>query len=424
MTGEKYLNVQLAVIGAGPAGLGAAIEARKKGISDIVIIERDDEAGGILNQCIHTGFGVKLFGEELSGPEYAGRFIRECAELKIPVLTNTMVLALSKDKTITAINRERGVFEIKAETVILATGCRERPRGALMIPGDRPAGIFTAGTAQRFVNIEGMIPGREVVILGSGDIGLIMARRLTLEGAHVAAVLELREYCAGLQRNIVQCLEDFGIPLMLSHTVTKIHGKKRVTGVTVAKVNQDGCPIPDTETLIRCDTLLLSVGLIPENEVAQSAGITIDQSINAPLVNERLQTSVQGIFACGNCLQVHDLADDVTLEAQRAGRSAAAFIRKQTKPPAFHIRTVAGNGVRYVIPSEIRSADDDVVFSFRTDNIYRNAAVVVQSGNKMLYRRKKIKLSPGEMEQIVIKKEQFPQSDGTLLFFVEAGDSV
>ncbi|MHB1314667.1 MAG: NAD(P)/FAD-dependent oxidoreductase [Christensenellales bacterium] len=422
MTGESSLNVQLAVIGAGPAGLAAAIEAQKNGITDIVILEREAEAGGILKQCIHTGFGLQLFREELSGPEYARRFISECEALGIQVLTNTMALSLSGGKTITAANSTRGVFAIRAKSVVLATGCRERPRGALRIPGERPAGIYTAGTAQKFVNIDGMLPGREIVILGSGDIGLIMARRLTLEGAHVSAVLELREYSAGLQRNIVQCLEDFDIPLLLSHTVTKIHGKDRVSGVTAARVDPNSGPVLETEFYIPCDTLLLSVGLIPENEVAQSAGIVLNEDLNSPVVDERLQTSIEGIFACGNGLQVHDLADDVTLESFRAGRSAAEYVLGCAAAPSFSVRTVAGSGLRYVLPSSIRSANEDITFSFRTDNVYRNAVVQVQSGGKVIFQKKRTKMSPGEMEHIILKKELVSQMGETLQFSLQEGE--
>jgi len=412
-------NVQLAVIGAGPAGLAAAIAARKNRIEDIVILEREAEPGGILKQCIHTGFGLHLFGEELTGPEYAQRFIDECAALNIQVLTGTMVLSLSKDKTITAVNSKNGVFTIRPESVILATGCRERPRGALMIPGDRPAGIFTAGTAQKYVNIDGMLPGKEIVILGSGDIGLIMARRLTLEGAHVKAVLELKEYSAGLQRNIVQCLEDFDIPLKLSHTVVKIHGKKRLSGVTAAQVDANYHPVPGTEVFIPCDTLLLSVGLIPENELARGACIDLNADINAPIVDERLESSIPGVFACGNALQVHDLADNVTLESQRAGKNAAEYIKGSASVPGPGIRVEAGNGLRYVLPYIVHSAKEDVTFSFRTDNVYSKAVLTAYSGGKTVLEKKKAKITPGEMEHVTVKKELLLKLSGDLRFSLQ-----
>ena len=419
MTRKKESNVQLAVIGAGPAGLAAAIEAKKNGIDDIVILEREAEAGGILRQCIHTGFGLRLFGEELSGPEYAQRFINECERLKIPVLTNTMVLSLAGDKTITAVNSVSGVFMIHAKSVILSTGCRERPRGALMIPGDRPAGIFTAGTAQKYVNIDGMLPGREIVILGSGDIGLIMARRLTLEGAHVRTVLELKEYSAGLQRNIVQCLEDFNIPLLLGHTVVRIHGKERVNGVTAAKVDEQYHAITGTETFIPCDTLLLSVGLIPENELAKGASIELNEALNAPVVDERLETSIPGIFTCGNALQVHDLADDVTLEARRAGKNAVEYVQGHTDSNVLDIRVEAGKGIHYVLPYKVHSGNGDVQFSFRTDNVYRNVILKADNEGRNVLTKGKNKMTPGEMEHVTIKKEVLSRMSGKLSFSLE-----
>ena len=317
----------IVIIGGGPAGLSAAVAARKNGTESILILERDKELGGILNQCIHNGFGLHTFQEELTGPEYAGRFITQVIELGIKYKLHTMVMDISADKVITAMNREDGMFQIQAKAVILAMGCRERSRGALNIPGYRPAGIFSAGTAQRLVNIEGYLPGRKVVILGSGDIGLIMARRLTLEGAHVKLVAELMPKSGGLQRNIVQCLEDFDIPLKLRHTVTEIHGKERLTGVTLAQVDEKGTPIEGTEEEISCDTLLLAVGLIPENELSREAGIQIDPKTKGPVVNEMLETSLEGVFACGNVLHVHDLVDHVSEEAALAGIYAAEYVR-------------------------------------------------------------------------------------------------
>ncbi len=320
-------SYEIVIIGGGPAGLAAAVSARKSGIEHILILERDRELGGILNQCIHNGFGLHTFGEELTGPEYAGRFIRQVEELGIEYRLNTMVMDISPEKTVTAMNREEGLFRLHGEAVILAMGCRERPRGALNIPGYRPAGIYSAGTAQRLVNMEGLLPGREVVILGSGDIGLIMARRMTLEGARVRVVAELMPYSGGLKRNIVQCLEDYGIPLKLSHTVVDIKGKRRVEGVTLAEVDEKGKPIPGTEEFYACDTLLLSVGLIPENELSRGMGVDLNPATSGPRVNESLETSIKGVFACGNVLHVHDLVDFVSEEAAAAGRHAAAYVK-------------------------------------------------------------------------------------------------
>ena len=318
----------IVIIGGGPAGLAAAISAAEQGEKDILILERDRELGGILNQCIHNGFGLHTFQEELTGPEYAARYIEKVERMGIPYLTDTMVLDLSPEKVVTAVSPTEGIFQIQAQAVILAMGCRERPRGALNLPGYRPAGIYTAGTAQRLVNVEGRMPGREVVILGSGDIGLIMARRMTLEGAKVKVVAELMPYSGGLKRNIVQCLEDFGIPLKLSHTVVAIHGKERLTGVTLAQVDHDGRPVPGTEEEYSCDTLLLSVGLIPENELSKNAGVSLNPATSGPVVDESFQTSVGGIFACGNVLHVHDLVDFVSEEAANAGRRAAEYVRE------------------------------------------------------------------------------------------------
>ena len=317
----------IVIIGGGPAGLAAAASAAEHGEKDLLILERDRELGGILNQCIHNGFGLHTFQEELTGPEYAARYIEKVRQLGIPCLTDTMVLDISPEKVVTAVSPSEGLFQIQAEAVILAMGCRERPRGALNLPGYRPAGIFTAGTAQRLVNVEGRMPGREVVILGSGDIGLIMARRMTLEGANVKVVAELMPYSGGLKRNIVQCLEDYGIPLKLSHTVVDIHGKERLTGVTLARVDGSGRPIPGTEEEYSCDTLLLSVGLIPENELSKSAGVALSPLTSGPVVDESFQTSTEGIFACGNVLHVHDLVDFVSEEAAGAGSNAEEYNR-------------------------------------------------------------------------------------------------
>ena len=397
---------ELVIIGGGPAGLAAAVAAHKAGIQDILILERDNELGGILNQCIHNGFGLHTFKEELTGPEYAGRFIEQVKELGIPYKLNTMVLDLAEDKTVTAMNREDGLFQLKPKAVILAMGCRERPRGALNIPGYRPAGIYTAGTAQRLVNMEGYLPGRKCVILGSGDIGLIMARRMTLEGAEVKVVAELMPYSGGLKRNIVQCLDDFGIPLKLSHTVVDIKGRERLEGITLAQV-ENGKPIPGTEEFYECDTLLLSCGLIPENELSRAAGVDINPITNGPAVNESLETSVSGVFAAGNVLHVHDLVDYVSEEAAAAGRHAAAYILegKQVEGKTLPIKGV--NGVRYTVPVAIRPAAIDpegtVTIRFRVGNVYTNKRIVVYAGDKAIFSRKRNVLAPGEMETVNLK---------------------
>ena len=397
---------ELVIIGGGPAGLAAAVAAHKAGIQDILILERDNELGGILNQCIHNGFGLHTFKEELTGPEYAGRFIEQVKELGIPYKLNTMVMDLSEDKVVTAMNKEDGLFQLHPKAVILAMGCRERPRGALNIPGFRPAGIYTAGTAQRLVNMEGFLPGRKCVILGSGDIGLIMARRMTLEGAEVKVVAELMPYSGGLKRNIVQCLDDFGIPLKLSHTVVDIKGKERVEGITLAQV-ENGKPIPGTEEFYECDTLLLSCGLIPENELSQSAGVTINPITNGPAVNESLETNIPGVFAAGNVLHVHDLVDFVSEEAGAAGRNAAAFILegKQVEGKSLPIKGV--DGVRYTVPVAIRPAALDpegtVTIRFRVGNVYTNKRIVVYAGETKIFSRKRNVLAPGEMETVNLK---------------------
>ena len=398
---------ELVIIGGGPAGLAAAVAARKAGIQDVLILERDNELGGILNQCIHNGFGLHTFKEELTGPEYAGRFIEQVKALEIPYKLNTMVMDLAADKTVTAMNREDGLFQLHPKAVILAMGCRERPRGALGIPGYRPAGIYTAGTAQRLVNMEGFMPGRKVVILGSGDIGLIMARRMTLEGAEVKVVAELMPYSGGLKRNIVQCLDDFGIPLKLSHTVVDIKGKKRVEGITLAKV-ENGRPIPGTEEFYECDTLLLSCGLIPENELSRSADVALSPLTNGPLVGEDLQTNIPGIFAAGNVLHVHDLVDFVSEEAAAAGRHAAAYIQGGCKnEQASEIKVVCEGGVRYSVPVRIcpdHLADDAMVtLRFRVANVYKNKKIVVYAGDEVIFSRKRPVLAPGEMETVLLK---------------------
>ena len=396
----------IVIIGGGPAGLAAAEAAVQAGARDVLILERDTRLGGILNQCIHNGFGLHTFKEELTGPEYAARFEARVRALQIEYRLGTMVLSISPEKTVTAVSREEGLVTIEAKAVILAMGCRERARGALNIPGFRPAGIFSAGTAQRLVNMEGYMPGREVVILGSGDIGLIMARRMTLEGAKVRVVAELQPYSGGLKRNIVQCLDDYGIPLKLSHTVTEIHGKERVTGVTISAVDENLKPIPGTEEFYSCDTLLLSVGLIPENELSTGAGVALSRVTNGPVVNESLETNVPGIFACGNVLHVHDLVDYVSEEAAAAGRAAAVYLQQgeQREDKAIHIN--ASGGVRYTVPSVIRPAHmpETLTVRFRVDNIYKNRFVSVYFGDTRVQHRKKTVLAPGEMEQVVLKR--------------------
>ena len=428
----------LIIIGGGPAGLAAGIQAKKAGVEDLVILERDHELGGILNQCIHNGFGLHTFKEELTGPEYAQRYIDQAMELAIPYKLNTMVLDISRDgreKVVTIMNREEGLVFLRTKAVILAMGCRERPRGALNIPGYRPAGIYTAGTAQRLVNMEGYMPGREVVILGSGDIGLIMARRMTLEGAKVKVVAELMPYSGGLQRNIVQCLEDFGIPLKLSHTVIDIDGKERVKGVTLAQVDENRRPIPGTEEYISCDTLLLSVGLIPENELSSRLGVQMAPATNGPCVYESLETSVPGVFACGNVLHVHDLVDYVSQEAANAGRYAAKYIKAQYSQQAQHIGDrsehetkaaipiLAKNGVRYTVPQTIRLShmEDSLTVRFRVADVYRNCQIGIYLNDRPLRSIRRPRLAPGEMEQVILKKEELlsmEQQTGTPLFSI------
>ena len=399
----------LIIIGGGPAGLAAAVSAYDAGLRDILILERDDRLGGILNQCVHNGFGLHRFKEELTGPEYAERYIIEAEKRNIPYKLGTIVADISADREVLYVNKSEGAVTVKAGAVILAMGCRERPRGALGLPGYRPAGIFTAGTAQRLMNIEGYMVGKEVVILGSGDIGLIMARRMTLEGAKVKVVAELMPYSGGLKRNIVQCLDDYGIPLKLSHTVTQIHGKERVTGITISQVGPDRKPIPGTEEYYDCDTLLLSCGLLPENELSKSAGVKLNAVTGGPDVNDSLETSAEGIFACGNVLHVHDLVDYVSEEAARAGKNAAAYIKSGGRKSG-NIACLRGEGgVRYTVPQTLdtENMEDRVIVRFRVGEVFRGKSLALYYDGKEIRRIKKTVMAPGEMEELVLLKKSF-----------------
>ncbi len=412
-------KVDIAIIGGGPAGLAAAVKAYDSGVKNILILERENRLGGILNQCIHNGFGLTRFKESLTGPEYAYRFEKEVFARNIPVMTNTTVLSLSKDKTITAINQQEGVFTVEAKAVILSMGCRERSRGALNIAGSRPAGIYSAGTAQKYVNIKGFMPGKKVVILGSGDIGLIMARRMTLEGAKVQAVCEIMPYSSGLKRNIAQCLDDFGIPLYLNHTLTKIEGDKRVTGVVVSKVDENKKPIPGTEMHFDCDTVLFSVGLIPENELTKLAGIELSRGTRGAVVYQDRQTEVDGIFACGNVLQVHDLVDFVSEEAEIAGEAAAKYVLNGNKEKNA-VACKNGQNITYVLPQKVdKNAEGNVKLFFRVARVFQNCTITAKSGDKILMQRKKKIAVPGEMETLLLTSQKLQEAEGEITVYLE-----
>lgn len=412
------------ILGGGPAGLAAAVEAKKDGAEKVLILERDRELGGILNQCIHNGFGLHTFKEQLTGPEYAERYIDQVVELGIPYELNTMVLDMQDNgdtKIVHVINEENGYTAIETKSVILTMGCRERTSGAIGIPGYRPAGVFTAGTAQRFINMEGYMAGKEVVILGSGDIGLIMARRMTLEGAHVQAVCELMPYSNGLVRNIVQCLDDYDIPLKLSHTITFIHGKDRIEGVTVMKVGEDRKPIEGSEEYIPCDTLLLSVGLIPENEITRTAGVNIDGRTSGPIVGELRETSMPGVFACGNVVHVHDLVDFVSEESVLAGKGATKYIKGELETEN-NFDTANGDGISYVVPQHValKNLDDALTFYMRVRNVYDNSVVNAYINGEKIATKKAKKFLPAEMVNFKIKKEVLEKyPNGEIKFVVE-----
>ncbi len=401
------MNYDVVIIGGGPAGLAAAYSIKKNGVDSMLILERDDKLGGILNQCIHNGFGLHTFKEELTGPEYASRFIDKIIEEKIEYKLNSMVIDITKDKQITYVNKDEGLCTISAKAIVLAMGCRERSRGALNIPGYRPAGVYSAGSAQKLMNIDGFMVGKEVVILGSGDIGLIMARRMSLEGAKVKCVAELMPYSGGLKRNIVQCLNDFDIPLLLSHTVVQVKGKERVEGIVIAKVDENRQVIKGSEKEYKCDTLLLSVGLLPENELSKLADVELSKITGGPVVCDNLETNIDGIFACGNVLHVHDLVDYVSSEADLAGKGVVKYLKENKKSENL-LKIDTENGVRYTVPSyiDVENMEKTVLVRFRVGNVYKNKYLTVTKNGEVIKKTKKKVMAPGEMEQIILLKDE------------------